>query len=211
MDELCLAVDTSVRGAALVALARGSEVLDSRTSDGSAPTLQPAISALVRRAGNRLERVACARGPGSYMGVRSGLAAAVAVAQGRRIPLDLMGSLAVVAARSNPPGGPVLVLRDAGRGGRYGQLFSPESEGAALWVAMGASRLLDRDTAWPEEWKLAGAIVDPDGIAPSGSSLAELVRSPAEGLALAAWAAGRAPVPYHLVTADHAVRFGSKP
>lgn len=209
MAELSLVLDTSVRGAAVVALTWRSEVVESRRTDGSAPTLQPALAELIRRAGDRLCRVACARGPGSYMGVRSGLAAAVAVAQGRRVPLDLLGSLEIVAARSNPVGSPLLALRDAGRGGRYGQLFSPGPEGDRDWIPMGPSRLLDRDGVWPAEWSVAGAVVDPDRVAPPGTGVAELVRSQEEAMSLAAWAAQRVPVPYDLVTADHALRFES--
>lgn len=209
MPELSLVLDTSVRGAAVVALTRRSEVLESRKTDGSAPTLQPALAALVRRAGDQLLSVACARGPGSYMGVRSGLAAAVAVAQGRRVRLDLLGSLEIVAARLDPAGSPVLALRDAGRGGRYGQLFSPGPEGERPWIPMGPSRLLDRDGPWPAEWSAAAAIADPDRVAPPGTEVAEPVRSQDEAMALAAWAARRSPVPYDLVTADHALRFES--
>ena len=81
---------------------------------------QPVLArlvALVKRAGggpDDLEAVAAARGPGSFTGLRVGLALAAGLAYARHIPLHLIDSLPILARRAD--GDPATVaLRDAGR------------------------------------------------------------------------------------------------
>jgi tRNA threonylcarbamoyl adenosine modification protein YeaZ len=65
-----------------------------------------------------VDRVAAGRGPGSFTGLRVGLALAAGLAYGRGIPLYLVDSLEVVArqAKTEPA---TSCLRDAGRGEVY--------------------------------------------------------------------------------------------
>jgi tRNA threonylcarbamoyladenosine biosynthesis protein TsaB len=95
---LTLAFDTAT-GAATSALVDGEELLGERTS--RAQTLLEDVDALLRQAGARpgeLERLVLGIGPGSFTGVRIGLA----VARGLALSLDLPGAgvstLAALAA-----------------------------------------------------------------------------------------------------------------
>ena len=74
---------------------------------------------------DRLERVGVTTGPGSFTGLRVGLAFAKALALALGIPCVGLGSLEALA-RSAPPGdGPLAAVIDAKRGQVYLQLFNP--------------------------------------------------------------------------------------
>ena len=113
-----LAIDTSGVDQAMVVL-DGRRLLAAedwvRRRDDQ-PVLARLV-ALVKRAGggpNDLEAVAAARGPGSFTGLRVGLALAAGLAYARHVPLHLIDSLPILARRAN--GDPATVaLRDAGR------------------------------------------------------------------------------------------------
>lgn len=99
---LLLAIDTSTETGA-VALRNEHGLIGSLTvnvdlthSEG----LMPAIDALLRRAGlaiERVEAVACASGPGSFTGLRVGMAAAQGLAIARDLPCAALPSLEVFA------------------------------------------------------------------------------------------------------------------
>ena len=118
----CLALDTAGSEHALVLL-DGTRVLaeDSwpRARGGGDPPLLTRVQALLDRAGRTrrdLEAVAAGRGPGSFTGLRVGLAVASGIAYGRGLPLYLVDSLAVLLAQSAEADA---ALRDAGRGEAY--------------------------------------------------------------------------------------------
>ncbi len=120
----CLAVDTSGIEYA-IALVDGRELPGGqvwpRGVGAGDPPLLARIQALLdgQPWGLReLEAVVVARGPGSFTGLRVGLAVAVGIAYGRGIALYTVDSLPVLAARSQGPR-PAAAMRDAGRGEAY--------------------------------------------------------------------------------------------
>ncbi len=209
MADLALLIDTSVRGHGLVAVGAGDEVVAEWPVPGGVDTLQAALAEALRLGGDGIGRVVVARGPGSYIGVRSGLAAALGVAQGRGMPLHLVGSLAVVAARVDPGAAVLLALRDAGRGGVLAQAFRGSG---GSWEASSPSELLGRGAPWPRSWRDFSHLADPDAVAPFelAGDRATLSRSDAAALALLAVGAQGAGVPYDLLSAEYAIRVGAE-
>ncbi len=207
MAELVL--DTSVRGAGLVLLSEGGTVVGLRAVAGGAASLQESLSDLLAAPAPPVSSVLVACGPGSYIGVRSGLAAGLGFAQGRGIPIHLVGSLRVVAETVDPVEARALVLRSAGRGGILCQLFAVSDRG---WTAEGPSQLLSRDQDIPGSWLDGSGIVDPDGVMPAGADRRRLlpVRGLDRALARLAAAAEGPGVPYDQVSADYAVRVGAE-
>jgi tRNA threonylcarbamoyladenosine biosynthesis protein TsaB len=127
---LVLAFDTAGRDCA-VALARGSasemEVL-SRASEalgrGHAERLLSMIAEMLGEAGvtyQNLDRIAVTTGPGSFTGVRVGVAAARALALALDIPAVGVGSLEALAfsAMQGRKAGTVIAVLDARRGEIY--------------------------------------------------------------------------------------------
>jgi tRNA threonylcarbamoyladenosine biosynthesis protein TsaB len=92
-----------------------------------------AIAALLERRGlapSDLEGVAVDVGPGSFTGVRVGVATAKSLAAALRIPVVGVGSLDALALAAGPCDVPLLALRDARAGEAYFALWRP-SETAA--------------------------------------------------------------------------------
>lgn len=88
--------------------------------------LLPAVRALLEEAGlarGDLDAVAVGRGPGSFTGVRIGVATAKGLARGLGVPLHGVGTLDAVAWRLAEREGLVGVVGDAMRGEVYPALF----------------------------------------------------------------------------------------
>lgn len=131
---LILALDaaTAVCGAAL---ARGEEVLaeyaerlpDRRHAARLLPLAQAALAAAGLHPRD-LAAVAVTRGPGSYTGVRLGVATAKALAFALGIPAVGVSTLEALAYAAGPRPGVVSPLLDARRGRVYAALFRWEGE-----------------------------------------------------------------------------------
>jgi tRNA threonylcarbamoyl adenosine modification protein YeaZ len=136
-----------------------------------------AVDLLLRGAGltaGDLEGVAATRGPGSFTGVRVGLATAQGLARARDIPAHAYPSLVVQASRASE--GEVLAVQPARRGFVYAQLFSTRGGRAA---AEGEPRVAPLSSLADAEAPVAA----PDGLAlPPGTSAARLRLSTAEAL-----------------------------
>jgi tRNA threonylcarbamoyladenosine biosynthesis protein TsaB len=115
-----VAIDTASRASAWVlrGTADGTVLEQCHVPGGELDRHLPRALAAVL-AGD-LEAVVVLTGPGSYSGVRAGIAAALGVADARHLPLHGLGSLAAIAAAADAAnGGQFTAVADAGRGGVY--------------------------------------------------------------------------------------------
>ena len=108
--EWLLAIE-SATGAASAALWRGGETRDAEPADpdaSSAAGLLPAIDRLLQRAGlapSQLGAWAIAIGPGSFTGLRIGVATLKGLAFGSEAPVAAVSTLAALARGAGPGGG----------------------------------------------------------------------------------------------------------
>lgn len=170
-----------------VAATRGGEVLaevdvgpeaSGRPRHGT--RLLPAVEEVAGQVGGwgSIGLLAVGVGPGTFTGLRIGIATARALAQARSLPVAGVSSLAALAAgvRERQPGEPCLAVLDARRRECFAALY--DAEGEARWPAWVGSpaelaqRVAD-DAASPlavgegsvrfrEQLEGAGAVVPPD-------------------------------------------------
>jgi tRNA threonylcarbamoyladenosine biosynthesis protein TsaB len=110
---MILIIDTS-SSIATIATIEGDRATEMSGSARSHELL-PYLRELVER-GPAVEKVAVVIGPGSFTGLRVGVAFGLGLAMGRRIPIVPLGSLELQAARSDVP---VTAVVEAGRGRFY--------------------------------------------------------------------------------------------
>jgi tRNA threonylcarbamoyladenosine biosynthesis protein TsaB len=155
-----------------------------RMERGHAEALMPMIVAALAEAGTgfpALDAVAVTVGPGSYTGIRVGLAAAKGIALARGIPLIGVTTLEAIAraARSARPGAPVTVAIETKRADLYVQSFDADLRplGPPAAIAPEAARVPD------------GALVAGDGAVRLKALLAaraDVTFAPGDGIADAA-------------------------
>ena len=127
-QTLILAIETATRAGG-VAVARGETVLETTSGDASishSTNLLEIIDGALRRAGVLLadiELFAVASGPGSFTGLRIGLATAKAFAVHLRRDVIGVSTLAAVAHSSKLDGN-IVALLPAGRGEVFAQRFT---------------------------------------------------------------------------------------
>jgi tRNA threonylcarbamoyladenosine biosynthesis protein TsaB len=121
---LLLAIETSGRTPS-VALQRGDELLGDATGRpgrSGAESLLPCIDQLLARTGvalDQLDAFAVSIGPGSFTGLRVGLATLKGLAFGNDRPAVAVSTLAALALAAGPDELPVVALLDARRGEVY--------------------------------------------------------------------------------------------
>ena len=124
---LLLAIDTS-QDAGSVSLAEASgeglSILETAGVEGGAFSAQlvPRIASLLQKRGQPLERVAAfiaATGPGSFTGLRIGLAAAKGLAEVMDRPIIAVSMLEVLASLAPPAAKDIVSIMDARRGQYY--------------------------------------------------------------------------------------------
>jgi tRNA threonylcarbamoyladenosine biosynthesis protein TsaB len=140
---LVLGVDTATADAVVGVTDDGKVVCEASVGPGPdgrprhSQVLLPEIEDSVEAAGGwgRIDRIAVGIGPGSFTGLRIGIATARALAQARGLGLAPVGSLTALAhgisARADGTGRLALPVLDARRGEAFAALFDPS--GTELW------------------------------------------------------------------------------
>ncbi len=117
---MILGIDTATRWLGL-GLHSGTAVIAEtgwKCQNNHTIELTPAINSMLQRADLQitdLEAIAIAIGPGSYTGLRVGLAVAKGIALANQIPLIGVSTLDIVAASFGPLPGKLVVVAEAGR------------------------------------------------------------------------------------------------
>jgi len=120
---MILAIDTSTAACSAALFADDGALIDARDEvigRGHAERLMPMIEVLL--AGRAPSQILIGCGPGSFTGLRVGLAAAHGMAIGWNIPLTGMSSLALLAVGA-PGEGPVVAAMTGGHGELFVQTF----------------------------------------------------------------------------------------
>ena len=132
-EPLILAIETATR-AGSVALARGAQILSSAEGNAAKShsiSLLETVESILQQAGVKLSDIdlfAAASGPGSFTGLRIGLATtkALAVCTGRKcVGVSTLAAIAHAAGESEN----TIALLPAGRGELFAQLFAVSSAG----------------------------------------------------------------------------------
>jgi tRNA threonylcarbamoyladenosine biosynthesis protein TsaB len=133
-----VAIDTASRTSAWVLRTEAGAVVDHRTVPGGEldRLLPGALSGVLT---DDVEAVVVLTGPGSYSGVRAGMAAALGIAQARHLPLHGIGNLVAIAVAAGSAGQRFSTVSDAGRGGVYIADF--ERAGAGIQQVSAAMRV----------------------------------------------------------------------
>ncbi len=153
-SRLVLAVDTSTEVLAIgLGYRRGMDVEPVRSLAIESPRranaeLLPRVAAELKDLGlsvSEIAEVVVGLGPGSFTGVRIGVATAKGVAHGLGVPLHGVGTLdavawRVLASRAVSPGALVMVLGDAMRGEVYPALFRVSGDATGI-VRLTADRV----------------------------------------------------------------------
>jgi tRNA threonylcarbamoyladenosine biosynthesis protein TsaB len=197
MSHLLLATDTSGKNGS-IALARVTSGQSDVEIVGVAPLaggafsaqLVPQIAALLEKHGYRksdLAAFAVVSGPGSFTGLRVGLAAIKALAEALQKPIAAISLLEAVAWNSTARGaarGRVLAALDAGRGDVYVGDYELGPQ-----MHMHSERLLSREEFIPEARGAEAtqkAVVTPDtvlaGMVKAAGTQVELIEYPNAGV-----------------------------
>jgi tRNA threonylcarbamoyladenosine biosynthesis protein TsaB len=164
MEPLLLALDTSA-GAPSVAVLRGERVLAlacAAPREAAVRVVLPLVEralALAELALPELDAFAIAIGPGSFTGLRVGVATLKGLAFGRETPVAAVSSLRAWARTAPDPAAPVLALIDARRGEVYACAWSDRAavEAGEPLVAEGVFRGAELDARLPDrQWQRVG-------------------------------------------------------
>jgi len=153
--SIVLGLDGSTADAAVAVTRDGDVVREEQAGPGASgrprhsELLLASVERCVEEAGGwaAIDLVAVGAGPGSFTGLRIGIATARALAQARRLPLVAPSSLAALArgmAEGADGPAPLLAVTDARRSEVFAALYEPG--GAELWAPLVAApeRLAER-------------------------------------------------------------------
>lgn len=161
MHPSLLAIETTGKsGSVALRIASQPEALHADALDpqhGSARTLVPAIAALLERCGrtpSQLDAVAVISGPGSFTGLRVGIATAKSLAYALHIPVVAVDGLDVIAWQlapervcDAPRADRLLAVVDAYRGQMFGAEFRLETSG---WRRIQPTCVLDYEAVFEQ-------------------------------------------------------------
>ena len=175
-DRLVLAVDTTAprSGAALVGACGAELRLVAESYAGArapAETLAGCVRAVLDRAGvapAALFGLAVVDGPGSYTGLRVGLALARGIAFADALPVASVGSLELIAAAAPQDAKRVCALLDASHGKLYAAAYERDGERlveAHPPIVTDADLWPDRLAAWGGRWTVCGDAALADAVA----------------------------------------------
>jgi tRNA threonylcarbamoyl adenosine modification protein YeaZ len=193
-----LLVIDSATAACSVALADGAQVVDERhevVGRGHAERLIPMIDDLL--AGRRPSAILVDCGPGSFTGIRVGLAAAHGLAIGWGVPLSGYSSMAAIAAMDVGPGH-IGVALHAG----HGQLFVQS-------YGHGPIAPLDELQSLPPE--AAAVAIDAARVLGSGAEMLVSIRGRGEALDALPRASAAAGLPHALRSLPPRPIYGRSP
>ena len=117
-----------------VALAAGGRLIDERLlgeREQPGAVLVPILDAMLADAGvarERIEAIALSIGPGSFTGLRVGLATALGLTFTREIPIVPVPTLAALALQASPGAPAVVPVLDARKGQIYSGLYGRDGE-----------------------------------------------------------------------------------
>ena len=142
---LILACDTT-QGACSVALHQNGQLAArlNEMSKGHAEALMPMLDDMLAETEierSTIGRLAVTHGPGTFTGVRVGLAAMRGLALALALPLKTYGTLAVMAAAHEFKDDPLLVAVDAKRDRFYAQAFDRQGGAISDPAALSAAQL----------------------------------------------------------------------
>ncbi len=131
---LILGLDTATPWGAM-ALGDGGEIyfeLSLKSGKGGGEYLLSILNQFLDKSGkslNEVDLIAAGTGPGSYTGIRVGLAAVRGLAEGLKIPVMGIGTLRIIAENGYRAGDWVVVVIDARRGWVYAALYQNSALG----------------------------------------------------------------------------------
>ena len=168
---LILSLETATLGGSIY-LGRGIVELAAHSGDpaiSQSASLLSDIKNVLEEGGTALQEVelfACASGPGSFTGLRIGIATLKALAASLKRPCVGIPTLQAVAHAAGPSSATVSLL-PAGRGEVFAQLFSVAKDGTVAELDSAAhlspARLIERYSGFPDLcWAGSGAHVQRD-------------------------------------------------
>ncbi len=119
-SKVVLAIDTSTAYAGVAFLKHGKLMAEHIWEAGRNHTIQllPALNSLLGHSGitlNDVGAIAVAQGPGSFNGLRVGIATAKGLAYSLQVPIVAISTLEVEAYQQLPSDLPICAMHDAGR------------------------------------------------------------------------------------------------